>query len=599
MSARELQAALAQQLAYAKDLREALGQARALREAIIAVREEVDPHEVLRRLAAETRRLTSADAVEVLIAAAAEEPVAVAATESGDGRRISPIASLVGLIAARSEPLWLTDTARDGPVPHELSGSLGVRSLGLLPIVVDGAVYGSLAVAWWRQPHQFARGERESLAALATSAGVALERASLRAELQARAQGAEALHRVAAAVAGQRDVAEIANHALTALSDLFHAHAGAFYLIDPPTDLGQTASGGAIHAVAASALSESGLASLHNQYAGGRRGQFLRAGRSQVIRNTPDERRSSTRDAMAQQGATTLVAVPATFQRKTIGCLLLCHGESRSYRSWEIKLLETFAEQLAGAIELAGAYARVEAIDRQREEFLALISHELRQPVAAIAAVADALADSSGLEARERQALDGLRGQARCLARLAEDLLAVAHLESGHFTLRRAPTDLPRLVAAQARQTAEPERVQVAGDLRTPLLVDADPERIGQVLDNLLGNALKYSPPGSPITVTVGDVDGQARVEVTDQGLGLDSDGISRLFMKYGRLRNGWAKGIDGVGLGLYLTRLIVEAHGGSITASSPGPGRGSTFAVTLPRAAGTPVQRPGAQLST
>src|SRR5581483_10960253 len=122
-------------------------------------------------------------------------------------------------------------------------------------------------------------------------------------------------------------------------------------------------------------------------------------------------------------------------------------------------LLETFAEQLGGGIELARAYAAAEALDSQREEILALISHDLRQPLVAIATVAEALGANPSLTPRELRALDGLRQQARSLLVFAEDVLSISQVESGQFRLRPVPFDLRVLLTGLAQQLSERARI--------------------------------------------------------------------------------------------------------------------------------------------
>jgi two-component system, sensor histidine kinase len=233
---------------------------------------------------------------------------------------------------------------------------------------------------------------------------------------------------------------------------------------------------------------------------------------------------------------------------------------------------------------LVEAYGRLRTVDRQREEFLALVSHELRQPVAAIAVMADALAEAPALGEPELAALDSLRRQAHGLGRLADDLLAIARLETGLFRLQRTTVELGALVAALAEHALEPARVQVELPPE-PVLVDVDPERLGQALDNLLRNALKYSAADLPVVVAVCPTPTEARIEVRDQGIGLTAEEVARLFQKYQRLGSGRPSAASGVGLGLYLARLLVESHGGRIGATSAGPGHGATFTITLPRA--------------
>jgi signal transduction histidine kinase len=235
-------------------------------------------------------------------------------------------------------------------------------------------------------------------------------------------------------------------------------------------------------------------------------------------------------------------------------------------------------------LELAHAYEALAAASRQRDEFLAIVSHEVRQPVVTIATIAEAVADASGLDERERRLLLGLRQQARGLSRFAEDVLAVALLESGPFVPTRVVLDLSEFVANVILQ--HPSHAQIDCDAGSaPVLVLADPERLGQAIDNLVANGIKYSPPGAKVRVRVTAAEGRARLIVQDDGVGLDPTEIPRLFQKYSRVANPRTSQIKGVGLGLYLTRLIVEAHEGRVTAQSAGLGRGATFTIDLPLA--------------
>jgi signal transduction histidine kinase len=394
-----------------------------------------------------------------------------------------------------------------------------------------------------------------------------------RAELTARAEGAEALHRVAAEVAGRRDPREIAENAVAALLPLYHSEGGSFYLVD---------AAGAVHELLVSGLSAGFLAQLRQSYSRGAESPLWCETRAVAIVDVASEPAvGAMRAALVGEGVASLVLVPAIAEGRAIGGLVLYHREPRTYLPHQLELLETFAAELAGAIKLAQAYAAVEALDRQREEFLALVSHELRQPVAAIATAAEALADTPGLGPAERRALGSLRGQAHRLARLAEDVLQVARAETGQLHLHRAQVDLGTLVAALVRQLAEP-RLHLTLPAEA-LWVDADPERIGQAFDNLVSNALKYSGAADPVEVVVGATAGEARIDVHDHGVGLAPEEVAQLFHKYGRVRNTNTATVEGIGLGLYLCRLLVDAHDGSITATSPGRGQGSTFTITLP----------------
>lgn len=225
---------------------------------------------------------------------------------------------------------------------------------------------------------------------------------------------------------------------------------------------------------------------------------------------------------------------------------------------------------------------RLKALDREREEFLSLVAHELRQPVAAIAVAASVLASTPGLPAPERRVLTGLRSQAHRLTGLAEDLLTIGRLEGRRIELGLAQVDLGELVESVVQDTEELDRVRYVRPIQ-PVVVQGDVFRISQAVDNLVSNALKYSPPDAPVGIEV-SVDGEiGRIIVRDQGVGIAPGEKNSLFRKYGRIARPETAEVQGVGLGLYLVRLIAAAHGGQIHVESAGHGKGSVFTVELP----------------
>jgi K+-sensing histidine kinase KdpD len=443
-----------------------------------------------------------------------------------------------------------------------------------LPIVSENVIYAVAAVAW-RRPRRVPEPERLLAEALVEQAGLVieltalrgeLEQGGLRAELSARAEGAEALLRVAAEVAGRSEPVGIAKDALDAVMALHDADAGAFFTLESSGDAKLVQVG----------LPESSALVLQSSHAD------LILDRPLIITDAHTQLPNHLSRALLEAGLTSLVCVPAVSEGRTIGALLLCHRSRRIYRPHELALIEAFAVQVAGGLRLAHAYTALAAADKQREEFLALIAHELRHPVAAIATVAETLADTAGLNAKEQRALAGLRGQAQSLARLAESVLDIARMETGMLRVRRSQVDIAQLSASLAREHPESERIRVEVP-SNPIVMMADAELIGRALDNLMRNALKYSSPGSPVLVQVVGDSREIRIAVIDRGIGVAAEDITRLFQKYGRIVNQSSAKVDGIGLGLYLTRLLIEAHGGTIAAASPGLDQGTTFTITLP----------------
>ncbi|HEV2250149.1 MAG TPA: HAMP domain-containing sensor histidine kinase [Candidatus Limnocylindria bacterium] len=224
---------------------------------------------------------------------------------------------------------------------------------------------------------------------------------------------------------------------------------------------------------------------------------------------------------------------------------------------------------------------RLAAIDRHREDSLALVAHKLRQTAARIGSVTGAIAarrDTDGIVNEARIALDH---QARELQRMAEDVLDVNILEAGRFRLDVSAVDLGELVTDVAREVGRGQvRLVLQAD---PVVVEGDADRLRVMVGHLITNALRYSPAGAPIAVTVSGGAAEARVVVKDSGVGLRPADLTLLFQKYGQPLTAKTTGAQGVGLGLYITRLLAEAHGGRVTAESVGPGQGSTFQLSLP----------------
>jgi signal transduction histidine kinase len=222
-------------------------------------------------------------------------------------------------------------------------------------------------------------------------------------------------------------------------------------------------------------------------------------------------------------------------------------------------------------------------VDAHREESLALIAHTLRRSAGEIESAIPDLTRAPALSAAERSAIDELHRQSRNFKRFADDVLEVGQLEAGRFRLNRARFDISEFVAALVKET-DRDRLQLVAE-SDPLWVDADPERLRTALEHILNNALRFSPPGSTVHVTVGRRDNGVRVLVKDQGVGLARSHLGVIFRKYGRVETAETKDKIGVGLGLYVARLIVEAQGGTVSASSVGLGLGSTFTLDLPLA--------------
>ena len=234
--------------------------------------------------------------------------------------------------------------------------------------------------------------------------------------------------------------------------------------------------------------------------------------------------------------------------------------------------------------------------DRRKDEFLATLAHELRNPLAPIRNAIEVLRLSDGSPAAH-QAVGVLDRQTRQLTRLVDDLLDVSRVSSGKLELRQSRVELAHVVVAAveaSRPLVEGRRHALAVDLPPePVWLDADAARLAQVFSNLLNNAAKYTEPGGQIRVTAANSPGAVEVSVADTGVGLDADLLPNVFDPFVQADRSLSQSGGGLGLGLTLVRKLVEMHGGTVSAHSDGPGRGSRFTVRLPTVDPMPSPHP------
>ena len=234
------------------------------------------------------------------------------------------------------------------------------------------------------------------------------------------------------------------------------------------------------------------------------------------------------------------------------------------------------------------AVEALQAVDRHKDEFLAMLSHELRNPLAALSTSTHLLAVSEpgSEDAAEARAI--IERQTRRMARLVGDLLDISRLAMGKLTLQPETVDLADTlgnVVSGWRASGQLGAHDVRLDLESAR-VRADPTRIEQIIDNLLDNAVKFTPAGGKIAVRLGREANMAVLRVSDEGVGLSAEESGRVFELFVQGERSPRKG-GGLGIGLALVRQLVEAHGGSVRASSKGEGKGATFEVKLPLAGG------------
>jgi CheY-like chemotaxis protein/nitrogen-specific signal transduction histidine kinase len=257
------------------------------------------------------------------------------------------------------------------------------------------------------------------------------------------------------------------------------------------------------------------------------------------------------------------------------------------YDETDLSVAKDLASRAAIAVENTQLYRELRDADRRKDEFLATLAHELRNPLAPI---------RNGLQVLRLAGVGGelvdearmmMERQLTHMVRLVDDLLDVSRITRNKLELRKERVALTTVIHT-AVETSRPLIEQYGHTFSmtlapTPIYVDADPVRLAQVFSNLLNNAAKYTEPGGRITLSAAPQGGEAVVRVKDNGLGIPAEAQPRIFEMFSQVEGNMARAQGGLGIGLTLVRRLTELHGGRVEVMSDGPGRGSEFTVHIP----------------
>jgi PAS domain S-box-containing protein len=294
---------------------------------------------------------------------------------------------------------------------------------------------------------------------------------------------------------------------------------------------------------------------------------------------------------------------PLMAQGKLLGTLSFGSRSRPTFRDEEVEVMQAVSNLVAMAMARLKMEQALREADRRKDEFLATLAHELRNPLAPI---------RSGLQVLKSDAAQGLKAarvqeimarQLDHVVRLVDDLMEVSRIRSGKIALRLEPVDLAAAIR-QAVESSQPflDANGVAVSVATPeapLYVEGDPVRLAQVVSNLLNNAGKYTEPGGRVDITLDHSDGWATLSVADTGVGIPTDMMPHVFDLFAQVDRNLGRAQGGLGIGLALVRKLVALHGGEVTAQSAGQGRGSRFTVRLPVTDAIPAGKTNASVSS
>jgi GAF domain-containing protein len=501
-------------------------------------------------------------------------------------------------VITTQRPLAIHDIHHD-PLTAGIRGTLkarGVESILIVPLVVKGITIGTIGLDAIGEPRIFTPVEIDLAQTIANQVGLAVENVRLYQETQQRLKEVTLLFDSSTAVSRTLELEKVlhttAEQITTALAadgcaiSLWDREQDALvtlldYSADP--DWWKSEAAGAVYALADYPVSRRVLVE-----------------RAPLVVQASDPGSDATEMGwMTGQEVRSLLMVPMVARDEAVGLLELMQTEDeREFTPTEIRLCQTLANQAAAALENARLYEGVKEADRAKSEFIDFVAHELKQPMTAMQGYARMLTMGIGgeLTDMQNQFVEVITSNVDRMGKLVNDLLEISRLEAGRIKLALAPVSLKEVVEetlTNTRTEIEARQHSLEIDLPEDLPpVLGDPDRLIQILTNLVSNAYKYTPAGGTIRIVVNGRDeagmpaevpaGHLLVSVSDTGIGMSSQELARLEEKFFRADQDLVRSQPGTGLGVSITRNLVELHGGEFLVESE-VDKGSTFSFTVP----------------
>jgi signal transduction histidine kinase/ActR/RegA family two-component response regulator len=567
----------------------------------------LEPSAVLSEILAVARRLVAADAYAIWRCDPAGGRWAIASSEGlSEGYRRGTVPVQAGTPRLTDRPLIAEDVLAEPLLGHRLAvyRGEGIRSLLAVPLQIHGTPCGTLAF-YYRTPHRFPEAEVRVASALANLAASALGSAELyEQQSRMRAQAEAAQGRLAFLAEASAALSSTLNEEVTLQSVACVAvpHLADWCVVDLLREDGSVQHFVGRHNDPARDRLLYELLAQSRPVRGGASPEgagpcgvltVLRTGKPEVVNEVegswPGEGGASPERArvLRELGLGSCMVVPLAARGRVLGAISFVSARPHRYGPDDLALAEDLARRAALAVDHARLYRQARESDRRKDDFLAMLSHELRNPLAPVLNTLAVLRARGGARPADVQAHELIERQVRHMARLVDDLLDVSRVTRGKIALQKERVDLGAL-AARAAETCRPlfegRRHALAVALPDgPVLVEADPTRLEQVLTNLLTNAAKYTEPGGRVGMALERAGGDVIVRVRDTGIGMPPEMLARAFELFAQGERALARAEGGLGVGLTMVRSLVEMHGGAVSAHSDGPGRGSEFVVRLP----------------
>jgi signal transduction histidine kinase len=481
-------------------------------------------------------------------------------------------------------PMLITDTQMDeglDPMTREVFAMTGIRGTVLIPLRAQNRWVGMLSYSWATPTTFTARDERiyTTIGQQVTSLVEAIRSADL---TQQRAKDLEILAQMSAEATSNLNIDLLLQNVADLTKERFGRYHAHIYLYDEGDDA----------LVLAAGAGEAG----RQMVAQGHRIPFDREDsvvatvartRKGIIINDVSQNENHFHNPFLPETKAEM-AVPMIVSDKLVGVLDIQDSETHAFSDMNLRVKETLGNQIAVAVENARSYAQAREADRLKSEFLASMSHELRTPLNSIIGYSEVMLDGidGNLTEDMEEDVRAIHGSGQHLLNIINDILDLAKIEAGKMVIDPQPVNLNDFVdeIARAGQILVKDRpVELIKQVDENLpKVKADSVRLRQIIWNVVSNAVKFTEQGS-VTVTTGlQEDGMAFVEVKDTGIGMTKSDLPVIFEQFRQVDGSSTRRAGGTGLGLNITRHLIQMHGGEIFVDSE-VGVGTTFRVTLP----------------